>query len=107
MSKEIFAVYYRDKWDGQNNENAVAYIPMEVTVHGIKQPTYTLDNNKYKINDNGIKYLNALNVWTPKSNNQDIEIYLQKVDAEQRISILKSNIRTLESLITQIYNAKV
>lgn len=82
---------------------------MEVNVNGVKQPTYTTYNKgtKYKINENGIKYLNLLNVWVPELNNQDIEISLQIVDAEQRISLLTSNIRALESLITQIHNAKV
>lgn len=103
MGKEIFAVYYRDKWDGTNNQQAVAYIPMELTVHGVRQHTYTLDNNKrHRINGNGIKYLEALNVWIPKANNKDIEISLQPVDSEQRINLLKSNIKTLESLINQI-----
>lgn len=109
MGKEIFAVYYRDKWDWTTNDTAAAYIPMEITVHGVKQPTYTLENNgkRYKINENGLKYLEALNVWVPKQKNQDIEIALQIVESEQRINLLQSNIRKMESLITQIHNAAV
>lgn len=110
MGKEIFAVYYHSKWDYDNsNGNAIAYIPKEVTVHGVKQTTYTTYNNgkKYKINEHGIKYLESLNVWVPKPNNQDIEIILQIVKSEQRINLLQSNIRKMESLITQIHNATV